>query len=143
MLMQLKNKQRKNATIALSAFIGSWLLLLCQACFASDNDSKSHHEPVVEVTTSCHTPETIELEEINLENDEHCLGVCDCDAMTVTFSSDKNFELKEKTKYSPDIYSYVSPEINILTRAPPNYRISSIPERAILLPLQTYNVLLI
>ena len=142
MLMQLKNKQRRNATIALSAFIGSWLLLLCQACFASD-DSKNHHEPVIEVTTSCHTPETIELDEINLEDDEHCLGVCDCDAMTVTFSSDKNSELKEKTKFTSDLYGYLSGEINISTRAPPNYRASTKPDRAILLPLQTYNVLLI
>ena len=140
--MQLKNMQRKNATIALSAFIGSWLLLLCQACFASD-DSKNHHEPVIEVTTSCHTPETIELDEINLEDDEHCLGVCDCDAMTVTFSSDKNSELKEKTKYASDLYGYLSGEITISTRAPPNYRVSTKPDRAILLPLQTYNVLLI
>ncbi|MBL1141873.1 MAG: hypothetical protein HND53_07585 [Proteobacteria bacterium] len=143
MLIQLKNKQRKNATLALSAFIGSWLLVLCQTCFASDDDINNHHEPVAEIATSCHTPETIELEEINVVDDEHCLGVCDCDAMTVTFSSDKNSELKDKTKFSSDLYNYVSSEINISTRAPPNYRISAIPDRAILLPLQTYNVLLI
>ena len=141
--MQLKNNQRKNATLALSAFIGSWLLVLCQTCFASDDDINSHHELVAEITTSCHTPETIELEEINVVDDEHCLGVCDCDAMTVTSSSDKNSELKDKTKFSSDLYSYVSIEINISTRAPPNYRISANPDRAILLPLQTYNVLLI
>ncbi len=143
MLAHFKNNQQKIASSALSFFMGSWLLLLCQTCFATNDNIKSHHEPVAEIATSCHTPETIELEEINVIDDEHCLGVCDCDAMTVTFSSDKNSELKEKTKYSPDIYSYVSSEINISTRAPPNYRISTIPDRAILLPLQTYNVLLI
>ena len=143
MLIAFKNRQSKYTTIALFAFIGSWLLLLCQACFASDDDSKNHHEPIVEVTTSCHTPETIELEEINLEDDEHCLGVCDCDAMTVTFSSDKNSELKEKTKFTSDLYGYLSAEITISPRAPPNYRVSTKPDRAILLPLQTYNVLLI
>lgn len=143
MLTHFNNKQHKNTYGILSIFMGSWLLVLCQSCFASDEDIKSHHEPVAEIKTSCHTPEIIELEEINVIDDEHCLGVCDCDAMTVTFSSDKNSELKEKTKYSPEIYNYVSSEINISTRAPPNYRISTIPDRANLLPLQTYSVLLI
>lgn len=144
MLMQLKNKQRKYVTFALSAFLGSWLLLLCQTCIASNNDIEAHHEPSSDVPSSCHTPESIVFEEINMADEEqHCLGVCDCDANTVTFSSDKNSELKENTKFSPDLYSYLLPEINISTRAPPNYRISTTPDRAILLPLQTYNVLLI
>ncbi|GEM_PF-1049556 len=143
MLMQFKNKQRKIASITVSLFMGSWLLLLCQTCFAADNAIKSHSEPSTETSSSCHTPENIALEQTSETNDEHCLGVCDCDAITISFSSDKNSELKEKTKYSTDIYTYVSPEIIISTRAPPGYKVSKTPERAILLPLQTYNVLLI
>lgn len=143
MLMQFKNKQRKIASITVSLFMGSWLLLLCQTCFSADNDVKSHSEPSTEVLTSCHTPENSALEQSSEANDEPCLGVCDCDAITIAVSSDKNSELKEKTKYSSDIYSYVTTETIISTRAPPSYRISTTPERAILLPLQTYNVLLI
>ncbi|MBL1140976.1 MAG: hypothetical protein HND53_03010 [Proteobacteria bacterium] len=143
--MHLKNKQRKIASITLSFFMGSWLLLLCQTCFATNDNIKSHHESSDETPVSCHIPENIALEEINIIDDDRCLGVCDCDcdAMTITFSSDKNSELKEKTKYSSDLYSYISLEIIISTRAPPGYRIFTIPERAIFLPLQTYNVLLI
>lgn len=143
MLMQFKNKQRKIACVTASLFMGSWLLLLCQTCFAADNDIKSHSEPSTEASTSCHTPENIALEQTSEANDEHCFGACDCDAITISVSTDKNSELKEKTKYSPDIYTYVTPEIIISTRAPPSYRISTTPERAILLPLQSYNVLLI
>ena len=143
MLMQFKNKQRKIACVTVSLFMGSWLLLLCQTCFAVNNDIKNHSEPSTEASISCHTPENIALEQTSEANDEHCLGVCDCDAITIAVSTDKNSEIKEKTKYSPDIYTYATPEIIISTRAPPSYRISTTPERAILLPLQTYNVLLI
>ncbi|MFT5395984.1 MAG: hypothetical protein ACI85N_001172 [Gammaproteobacteria bacterium] len=143
MLMQFKSKQRKIASISVSLFMGSWLLLLCQTCFAANNDIKSHSEPSTETSSSCHTPENIALEQTSKVNDEHCLGACDCDAITIAVSTDKNSELKEKTKYSPDIYTYLTPEIIISTRAPPSYRISTTPERALLLPLQTYSVLLI
>lgn len=143
MLIQFKSKQRKIASITVSLFMGSWLLLLCQTCFAVNSDIKSHSEPSTEISTSCHTPESTALELTSEANDEHCLGACDCDAITIAVSTDKNSELKEKTKYSPDIFTYVTPEIIISTRAPPSYRISKTPERAILLPLQTYNVLLI
>lgn len=141
--MQFKNKQRKVASITVSLFMGSWLLLLCQTCFATDNEVKSHSEPSTEASNSCHTPENVTLEQINAVDDEHCLGACDCNAMSITFNSEKNSELKENIKYSPDLYSYIQPEVIISTRAPPGSRIFTIPDRAILLPLQTYNVLLI
>ena len=63
MLMQFKNKQRKIASITVSLFMGSWLLLLCQTCFAADNAIKSHSEPSTETSSSCHTPENIALEQ--------------------------------------------------------------------------------
>jgi hypothetical protein len=143
MLMHFKNKQRRLATFTLSAFLGSWLLLLCQTCFAANDDSRTHQEASAEMPISCHTPENVALEQTNAVDDEHCLGVCDCDSLTITFSSDKSSELKEKIKYSPDLYSYIQPEVIISSRAPPGSRIFTIPDGAILLPLQTYNVLLI
>ncbi len=143
MLMQLNNKRQKIASGILSLFMGGWLLLLCQTCLASTNDVKSHHESSSEISNPCHVLAENVQEANKSADDEHCLGVCDCDAITMALSSDKNSELREKIKYSPDLYSYISPEIIISTRAPPSYRIYTIPERAILLPLHTYNVLLI
>jgi hypothetical protein len=123
--------------------MGTWLLLLCQTCLASTDDVNSYHESLSDISSSCHVPEKNIQETNKSVDDEHCLGACDCDAIIMTISSDKNSELKEKTKYSSDLFFYVTSELIISTRAPPNYWITSTPERAILLPLQTYNVLLI
>ncbi|GJM04424.1 MAG: hypothetical protein DHS20C09_04150 [marine bacterium B5-7] len=143
MLMQFKYKQRKIASITISLFMGSWLLLLCQTCFAANDDINNYNESSTEILSSCHVSENTTLDQVNTVDDEHCLGACDCDAMTITFSSEKNSELKEKAKYSADLFAYVTPDIIFSTRAPPNYRISEFPDRAILLPLHSYNVLLI
>ncbi len=140
MLVAIKNRQSKIASATLTVFIGSWLLLLCQTCFASNNSIDSHGEALTEVTSPCHAPD---IEKASTVHDEHCLGVCDCHSMTMVFSSDKNSELKEKIKFTPDLYAYVAPEIIISTRPPPTYRVSITPERTIPLPRYTYNVLLI
>jgi hypothetical protein len=142
MLMQIKTKQRNIASITLSLFIGSWLLLLCQTCIAA-TDSLNNEAPV-ESTDSCHSPSTDNvLVEDDLLNDEHCPGACDCDAIIITASMDKNSELKEKAKYTDDLYAYISSELALSIRAPPTYQVSTIPERAILPPLQFTSILLI
>lgn len=147
MLMQLKNKQHKIASITLSLFIGSWLLLLCQTCITAIDDI--NHELPVESSVSCHSSALVDMtdgEDVLNEdvlNNEHCPGACDCDAVMISISTDKNSELKEKIKYSLDLYAYVTPELTLSTRAPPAYRISVAPERAILLPLQYSSILLI
>lgn len=141
MLISFKSKQQKIASATLSVFLGSWLLLLCQTCLASNDEIQEHNPPAIEMTNACH--ESSPVEHDTETSDEHCLGICDCDAMTVTMSSDKVFDLTQKIKYNPDLYFYIEPLPVLSYRDPPTYRISSLPERAILLPFHTYNVLLI
>ena len=142
MLMHFNNKRQKIASGILSIFMGSWLLLLCQTCMALTDDNIDHNETSSEVTNSCHVPDGSN-ENINSIDDEHCLGACDCDALTVTVNSDKNSELKEKIKFFPDVVTIITPKITLPNRAPPGYPISSSPERAKLPPFYTYSILLI
>ena len=144
MLALLKNKQQKIASVTLSIFIGGWLLLLCQTCLAAIDDNNDINEPVTELSDSCHTPEIDEpINEINDVHNEHCLGACDCDVLSVTINSEKSSDLTEKIKFSPDLYAYVVPQTTLSIRPPPAYRISTTPERSTLLPFQYYTVLLI
>ena len=142
MLMHLNNKQHKLAAMMLSLFVGSWLLLLCQACFA-DTEEVIQHESSAEMVSPCH--EIIDENPLEILNadDEHCLGACDCDALTVTVHSEKNSELKENNKFKSDVTAVISPKIVLSNRAPPGYSYSSSPERAKKPPFYTYNVLLI
>lgn len=143
MLVLLNNKQHKIASVALSIFMGSWLLLVCQACFSAVDDINTHSQPTDEISNYCHSPNIDDsIDEISDVNSDHCLGVCDCDAITVTMNSDKNSDLIEKIKFSLDLYTYVEPQLKISNRASPGYRISTTPERAIFLPQQHYTVLL-
>ena len=143
MLMQLKDKQSKIASITLSLFIGGWLLLLCQTCLAAI-DIDEHNQQITEISNSCHVPEIdVPVNEKEDDNIEHCLGVCDCDDLSVTVNSEKSFDLTEKIKKSPDLYVYVVPQLTLSKRPVSNYRIVTPPERAIPLPLQNYTVLLI
>jgi len=140
MLMHFNNSRRKIGSGILSIFIGSWLLLLCQTCIASTDNTMKHNETSSEVTSSCHVPDDVSIDSIE---DEHCLGACDCDALTVTVQSDKNSESKEKIKSIPDFVATITSKTTLSNRAPPGYPISSSPERAKLPPFYTYNVLLI
>ena len=143
MLVLLNNKQHKIASFALSFFMGSWLLLVCQACLSAVDVINTHSEPTDEISNYCHSPNIDDsIDEISDVNSNHCLGVCDCDAITATLSSDKNSDLIEKIKFSQHLFAYVEPEIKISNRGPPYYRISTTPERAIFLPQQHYTVLL-
>ncbi len=146
MLVLLKNKQHKIASVTLSMFMGSWLLILCQNCLAAVNDINGQNKPASEISHSCHELD-LDIDDPrdkknNVKN-EHCLGVCDCDDLSVTINNEINSDLMEKIKFSPDLYTYYVPQITISNRAPPSYQILTMPERAILLPLQHYTVLLI
>ena len=141
MLVLLKNKQQKIASVTLSIFIGGWLLLLCQTCLAAIDDN---NKPVTEISDSCHSPEIDEpINEINDVHNKHCLGACDYDVLSVTVNSEKSSDLTGKIKFSPDLYTHAIPQITLSNRPPPTYRISTTPEWAILLPFQHYTVLLI
>ncbi len=141
MLLTLINRQHKIVFAMLSLFVGTWLLLLCQTCLASTDPMQMVDQPIDEMTSSCH-----ESAPSNIDNDlskEHCLGACDCDAITATANSDKSSELISKIKVTQDIYAYIEPITKLSNRAPPNFRIVTPPEKAILLPFRKYNILLI
>lgn len=141
MLISFTNKLQKIASITLALFVGSWLLFLCQTCLASVNNSQQHNQAVVDTTTSCHESAPVDHEDN--AGHKHCLGVCDCDAMAITMNSDKAVDLVQKIKYIPDLFFYIESQPVLSYLAPPTSRIFTPPERAILLPLQSYNVLLI
>ena len=107
MLVLFKNKQHKIASVALSIFMGSWLLLVCQACLSAVDDINTHSQATHSQATDersdyCHNPNIDDsIDEISDVNSDHCLGVCDCDAITVTLNSDKNSDLIEKIKFLP------------------------------------------
>ena len=143
MLILLKNKQRNIASVTLSLFLGSWLLLLCQTCMALVDDVNDLIETSID-ESSCHASENINaIHEEIIENDEHCLGVCDCDDLSITTNSVKSNDLTNKIKFSQDIYAFVIPQFSQSVHSPPNNQISIPPERAIFLPFKHFTVLLI
>ena len=71
------------------------------------------------------------------------MGVCDCDDLSVTVHNVKNSDLKEKIKFSPELFAYFVAPATISNRAPPAYQILTTPEGATFPPLQYYTVLLI
>ena len=145
MITWLKNKEKDIASTAIAMFVGSWLLLLCQTCFAASQESSSIGLSQSKAEYSCHTAdnETAKLAEHFNTDDDHCLGVCDCDEITASLNT------VEKTGHS-DKFHKVSPDSIPSSNSFKNKIASSlthhslpIPERAILLPLQRYAVLLI
>jgi hypothetical protein len=136
MLIELKNKHHKLATMMSSVFVGGWLLLLCQTCFAS-NDNQMIDQQTDEMTMPCHDSTSAD------SNSKECFGPCDCDELNVVINSDSNFGNNEKVKYSQDVFVSFEHKIKLSNRSPPSKRISSPPARAILLPLEFFNVLLI
>jgi hypothetical protein len=143
MLILLKNKQHKIASVTLAIIMGGWLLFVCQACLAAVDDINAQSETTDELSNYCHSPKIDDsIDKISDVNSDHCLGVCDCDAITISMNSEKSSDLIEKTKFSPDLYTYIEPQIKISSRAQPTYQLSTTPERAIFLPQQHYTVLL-
>tara|TARA_R110002096_G_scaffold43552_1_gene117661 strand:- start:27380 stop:27805 length:426 start_codon:yes stop_codon:yes gene_type:complete len=141
MFILLKNKQRPLASVALSLFVGSWLLLLCQSCLAATDEKNHFSEASTEQSAPCHEPLTIG-DDIDI-SEEHCLGACDCDEPSTTINGEMSPDSKGKSKYSQDIYAYTEPKKTLSNRAPPAYRISTMPEQAIFLLQQHFTVLLI
>lgn len=150
MLIHIKNRQQKIASVTLTIFLGSWLLFLCQACIAF-TVSPANHQAINEINKeakeACHDkdiPFYIEetSSELNNADTQHCLGVCDCDAIATTLNSDKSPDITAKIKLLPDLHVFVEPQIRISNQLTSAYRISPPPERAIFLPQQHYTVLL-
>jgi len=147
MLIQLESKQRKIALVTLSLFMGSWLLLLCQICFASLQDTDSTSYSQEETVIPCHTIDsgTEKLKGQCNPDDDNCSGVCDRDKMTAALNSvEKTGHSDKFHKLSIDSFpASVSFKDKIaINLALTRYRLP-FPERAILLPQQRYVVFLI
>ena len=144
MLIWLRNKEKNIASTAIAMFVGSWLLLFCQTCFATSQDTGSIGLSQSKTEYSCHIAdnETDKFAE-QYNTDDHCLGVCDCDEITASLNTiEKTGYLDKFHKLSfdgvPASVSFKAKVVSNLTR-----HSLPIPERAILLPLQRYAVLLI
>jgi hypothetical protein len=141
----LRNKEKNIASTAIAMFVGSWLLLFCQTCFANSQDIGSIGLSSNNTEYSCHTTEneTDKLVEHYNSDDDHCLGVCDCDEVTASLNS------IEKTGHADKLHKLfidsVPASILFKNKIASNLTHQSlpIPERAIILPLQRYALLLI
>ena len=126
-------------------FVGSWLLLFCQTCFATSQDTGSIGPSQSNTEYSCHTAdnEANKIVEHHNTDDDHCLGVCDCDEITASLNTVEKTGHSDKF-HKPTIDSvpvsnlFKNKIVSNLTR-----HSLPIPERSILIPLQHYVVLLI
>ncbi|MCH9047686.1 MAG: hypothetical protein IH836_01885 [Proteobacteria bacterium] len=146
MFTWLRNKEKDIASTAIAMFVGSGLLLFCQTCFAISNDTYSIDISQNKTEYSCHTAdnETDKLVEHYNSDDDHCLGICDCDEITASLNSIEKTGYLDKFHKKVSIDSVVA-SISFKYReiSSSTYQISGPPERAILLPLQRFTVFLI
>lgn len=141
----LRNKEKNIASTAIAMFVGGWLLLFCQTCFANSQDTDSVGLSQNKTEYACHTTEneTDKLVEHYNADDDHCLGVCDCDEVTASLNT------VEKTGHSDKFHKLsidsIPTSISFKNKIASNLTHHSlpIPERAIILPLQRYAALLI
>ncbi len=145
MFTWLRNKEKDIASTTIVMFVGSWLLLFCQTCFAIPKDTYSIDISQNKTEYSCRTAdnETDKLVEHDNSGDAHCLGICDCDVITASLNN------VEKSGHSDKFHKIfldsISSSILFMNKIASSLTRHSlpIPERAILLPLQRYAVLLI
>ena len=144
MFTWLRNKEKNITSTAIAMFVGSWLLLICQTCFAMPQDAVSIDLSQGYTEYSCHTAdnEPEKLVEHNTDND-HCLGACDCDAVTASLNTIE--KTSQSDKFHKVFLDSVPASISFKNKIASNLTHHSvpIPERAILLPLQRYPALLI
>jgi len=133
MFTWLRNKEKNIASTAITMFVGSWLLLFCQTCFATSQDTSSIVPSQSNTEYSCHTAgdETDKLVEHYNTDDDHCLGVCDCDEVTASLNTiEKTGHADKFHKVFPDS---VPASISFRNKIASNLTHHSlpIPERAI------------
>jgi len=145
MFYWLRNKEKNIASTAIAMFVGGWLLLFCQTCFAASQDNGSIGLSQNNTEYTCHTAdsETDKPVEHYNTDDDHCLGVCDCDEVTASLNTvEKTGHSDKFNKLSIDTFPASISFKNKLASNLTNHSLP-IPERAILLPLQRYALLLI
>jgi len=140
----LRNKEKDIASTAIAMFVGSWLLLFCQTCFATSQETNSLDFSQNKTEYNCHTTEneTDKLVE-DYNSDDHCLGVCDCDEVTASLNTIE--KTGQSDKFHKVFLDNVPASISFKNKIASNltHHGFPIPERAILLPLQRYTALLI
>lgn len=135
-LNSLKKRERNLAHVALTMFVGSWLVLcmgmLQAADFSSLTYSKSEHP--------CHTTDNTTKKANSAGN--HCLGACDCHVIAATLNSHENKDDSRKLQNIP--LDAIAETIPVVHRTTSGFSKLALvpPERAILLPHHHYTVLL-
>ena len=145
MFIWLRNRQENIASTAIAMFVGSWLLLFCQACFATPHDTGSIDLSKSKTEYSCHTADNQTDKSVEHYNtdDDHCLSVCDCDEITASLNTVEIAGNSDKfSKLSIDSIPLSISFKNKITSNLTHHRLP-IPERAIIPPLQRYSLLLI
>ena len=141
----LRNKEKDIASTAIAMFVGSWLLLICQTCFATSQDIDSIGLSQNNTEYTCHTSENEadKLVEDYNSDDDHCLGVCDCDEVTASLNTIE--KTAQSDKFHKVFLDNTPASVSFKNKIASNLTHHSlpIPERAILLPLQRYSILLI
>jgi hypothetical protein len=147
--------QRRNtiAGSALGAFIAGWLLFFCQACLAQTEIDR--HVTAADAGIPCHEDSTASHTSTPAADDghmaDHCLGacdcdavVCDCDAVAASLNSVEQIWTTDKpSSLSPDQAAITVADVSISIPRNLTSTAERQPERAILLPIQRFNVLLI
>jgi hypothetical protein len=145
MLIWLGDKEKNIASTAIAIFIGSWLLLFCQTCFATLESNELIALSDSGVIEHCHqTDIIIKVDDQSAQDSDHCIGPCGGDDIPALLSSAGTVKSSDKinNKSFDDNISvlFIEPEQDIVQTI---YPIAIFPEQAILLPLKNLTVLLI
>ena len=146
MLLRLKNSEKKIASSILTIFVGGWLALFCQTCFATLESNEVIALSDSEVIERCHETDGI-TDKVDIQhvlNSDRCSGACACDDIPASLNSAGTVKSSDKFKNITfdDNIAVLSnePEQQI---AQTTYPIGIFPKQAILLPLKHFTVLLI
>ena len=140
MLTRLKKSEKTLAHTALTMFVGSWLILFCQTCFGALQAADLTSFTLSESDHPCHTIDNTTEKAGTADN--HCLGVCDCDSVATTLNCFENKENPKKSQIIP--LDAIAETVSIVYQTTSGFSNLALvpPERAVLLPLHHYTVLL-
>ena len=145
-----ENRKKQFASATLMLFLASWLMFICQTCFASFHEAEPVIHQAESTNTSCHTADNYRHDQtVKLIADDHpCLGACDCNEISASLNSathslTKTEKQAEKDYYFPAAITSFPSVVNFQKASTQRHPIPLLPDRAIFLPHQYYVVLLI
>lgn len=145
MLIRLNKNQHYISSTILLMVLGSWLLLFCQNCLAAIVEADNMVIPVQEKPNPCHSSESSGNVKVADSDDSHshCLGVCDCNDLDASLNNAKfDSGQAEKIKNTIDTCQILTELITKDVELKTTYKIATLPERATIIPLQHFTVLL-